>query len=71
MAYATAPITARFDLVTRIRAYAAERLEDFARYRDFRKTYAELQELSDRELDDLGIARANLRQISIETVYGS
>ena len=40
----------------------ARTLEDLRRARLERQTYAELSELSDRELDDLGLTRATLRE---------
>ncbi|MEM6729193.1 MAG: DUF1127 domain-containing protein [Pseudomonadota bacterium] len=71
MAYATAPITARFDLVTRMRAAAAGAAEAWTQWRLYRTTFVELSDLSDRELDDLGIARADLKRIARETTYGA
>ncbi|WP_082866016.1 DUF1127 domain-containing protein [Sulfitobacter sp. HI0129] len=33
----------------------------------FRQTFAELSELSNRELNDLGISRSEIRRIAIES----
>lgn len=35
--------------------------------RMFRQTFAELSELSNRELNDLGISRSEIRRIAIES----
>lgn len=41
---------------------------DLRRARLERQTYAELSELSDRELDDLGLTRATLREAARRAV---
>ncbi|MEM7643243.1 MAG: DUF1127 domain-containing protein [Pseudomonadota bacterium] len=43
---------------------------DWAKWRLYRKTLAELSALSTRDLDDLGIARASIRSIALEAAYG-
>ncbi len=42
-----------------------------ADYRLYRATLEELDQLSDRDLSDLGISRASVRDIARESVYGS
>lgn len=42
----------------------------YARYRTYRTTVAELDQLSDRELRDLGISKANIRSIAYQAAYG-
>lgn len=42
----------------------------FANYRLYRTTVKELSALSDRELADLGLYRADIRALAIETTYG-
>lgn len=42
----------------------------FADYSAYRATYDELNQLSDRELNDLGLSRLNVRDIAHEAVYG-
>ncbi len=44
-------------------AKAAER---FRQYRVMRVTYNELNQLSDRELNDLGLSRSMIRRLAIE-----
>jgi len=41
-----------------------------ADYRAYRKTLEELDNLTDRDLNDLGLARADIPRIARETVYG-
>ena len=43
----------------------------WADYRAFVETRAELDALSDRELADLGIARANIRDVARSAVYAA
>ena len=40
------------------------------RYRTYRKTLEELETLSDRELFDLGLSRAQFRAIAYNAAYG-
>ncbi|NNU81431.1 DUF1127 domain-containing protein [Halovulum dunhuangense] len=41
-----------------------------ADWREFRRTFDELSQLSDRDLSDLGIARCEIARIARESVYG-
>jgi uncharacterized protein YjiS (DUF1127 family) len=43
-------------------------MSTFKNWRTFRNTVSELNTLSQRELDDLGIARANIREIARKAV---
>lgn len=43
----------------------------FAQYRTYRKTFEELNALSDRELSDLGIARSSIPGIAYKAAYGN
>lgn len=60
-----------------VRAYAARdgflaRLrKTIADYRLYRVTLEELSQLTDRDLSDLGIHRAMIRDIARESVYGA
>lgn len=45
--------------------------EAYAQWRTYRRTLNELQELSARELDDLGLNRANLRAAAYVAAYGA
>lgn len=42
-----------------------------ADYKLYRRTLAELESLSNRELRDLGLSRFSIRQIAHESVYGA
>ena len=48
----------------------ADLTERVARYRVYRSTLAELNELGDRELNDLGISRSGIRSIAYKAAYG-
>ena len=43
----------------------------WAQYRTYRRTLAELSELSARDLADLGIHRGSIRALAFEAAYGS
>ncbi|MDQ2089283.1 DUF1127 domain-containing protein [Marimonas arenosa] len=45
--------------------------ERFNQYRLYRRTLAELAELSDRERSDLGFSRQSPRAAAYEAVYGA
>ncbi|MEM7723266.1 MAG: DUF1127 domain-containing protein [Pseudomonadota bacterium] len=45
--------------------------EAYTQWRVYRRTLAELQDLSDRELDDLGLNRATLRSAAYVAAYGA
>jgi len=45
--------------------------QSMADYRIFRQTLEELESLSDRELDDLGLSRAALRDVAHQAVYAA
>lgn len=42
----------------------------FANYRRFRETLGELEQMTDRELLDLNLARHGLRDVARQAVYG-
>lgn len=44
--------------------------EAYARHKVYRQTLGELQGLSARELNDLGINRAMITRVAIEAAYG-
>ncbi len=52
---------------SRLQAVVAGLQRRLAAYRLYRQTYDELQSLSDRDLDDIGIARCDIRQIARDT----
>lgn len=50
--------------------FVARVRQGFADYRLYRSTIAELAQLSDRDLSDLGIHRSMIRDIARQAVYG-
>ena len=44
--------------------------DNLERRKKFNQTCHELKNLSDRELDDIGIHRSNIRKIAMEEAYG-
>ena len=57
-------------LAERFATFRAELADKMAKRKVYRKTYAELSNLSARELADLGISPANIGQIAYEAAYG-
>lgn len=51
-------------MVDGMRASFDEARRQYRMQRKFRRTYDELNALSDRELNDLGIARASIRDVA-------
>ncbi|MBT8458185.1 MAG: DUF1127 domain-containing protein [Boseongicola sp.] len=41
-----------------------------AKRKVYRATFYELSALTDRDLNDLGIARSNIKRLSLEAAYG-
>ena len=56
-----------FPLILQTRLKLAEMLRRRAIYRT---TFAELDALSDRDLNDLGLARRNIRAVAHDAAYG-
>ncbi len=62
---------ARFSIFARLATYVAELDAAFARYKIFHQTFDELNSLSDRELNDIGLGRGDLKDIASKTAYGA
>lgn len=43
----------------------------WADYREYRRTLAELDMLTDRDLADLGLSRLDIKEVAYESVYGN
>jgi len=50
--------------------FLARMAQALANYRLYRATIEELRQLSDRDLNDLGLNRLSIRDIARESVYG-
>ncbi len=57
-------------LVDRISAFFAGLNENRRRYGIYRQTLRELDGLSDRDLNDLGLHRAEVERVALEAAYG-
>ena len=60
----------RLVLLDRIGVALKALAERHARYAVYRETVTELSALSDRELADIGINRAQIRSVAMEHAYG-
>lgn len=71
MTYANASHTADLGLVGRLNAIKSTLVERAARYRVYRETQVELESLSNRELNDLGLSRSGIKAVAFEAAYGN
>lgn len=69
MAFLTNTIHVPF--ANRFTAVVASMITDFTNYRMYRKTIVELQKLNDRELNDLGLSRSEIKFSATQAVYGN
>lgn len=70
MAYVNSSRAASFSLADRISGFIADVKVQMARRAVFNQTVRELNTLTDRELADLGIARADILAVAREAAYG-
>lgn len=68
MAYASH--TATETTLIKGQGFVERLVKAFADYREYSRTYNELNSLSDRELQDLGISRVSIRDVAYGAVYG-
>ncbi|SEK62293.1 DUF1127 domain-containing protein [Pacificibacter marinus] len=71
MAYANATQTAEFGFTARFTAFKNSVAQRMARYRVYRETLVELESLTDRDLNDLGLSRAGIKAVALEAAYGN
>jgi uncharacterized protein YjiS (DUF1127 family) len=57
--------------IARFSALRAQMADNAAKRKVYRTTLAELQTLSDRDLNDLGIARTMITEIAFQAAYGA
>ena len=70
MAYVSSNRTASTSVAPRLAEMFKQASEAYTAWRLYRHTLSELQELSAREMADLGLSRSSLRQAAFEAVYG-
>lgn len=71
MAFFTETQTTTAGLADRFNAVVATYKEHRAKRKVYKQTFAELLSLSNRELADLGMSRANIRSVAHEAAYGN
>ena len=70
MAYVNSSRAASFSLADRFSGFVAQFKANLARRAVYNQTVRELVVLTDRELADLGILRADIRAVAHEAAYG-
>lgn len=70
MAYVSGNRTQTLSLGNRLGEIFTGMREAYAAWRVYRRTLEELQALSTRELDDLGLSRSTIRTAALEAAYG-
>jgi uncharacterized protein YjiS (DUF1127 family) len=70
MAYVNNSRTASFGLMDRLNAYVATYKANRVRRAVYIRTVTELNQLTDRELSDLGIARIAIEDVARVAAYG-
>ena len=70
MAYATQTHAGSISLLARFVEIREQAAEAYAAWRVYRNTLNELQSLHNRDLNDLGISRSEIRSIALEAAYG-
>ncbi|WP_170476967.1 DUF1127 domain-containing protein [Ruegeria arenilitoris] len=71
MAHTTALAHGGFNLSARIAKFVEGLKETRTKAIEYHRTYNELQRLSNRELDDIGLRRCDIADIAREQVYFS
>ncbi len=70
MAQAISTHSITSELTARINSFVSDLYTRWHQHAQYRRTLDELQSLSARELDDLGIGRSELMAIAHESAYG-
>lgn len=61
--------TTEFGLVARLRSFVARAHSNWAMSREYKRTYAQLSRLTNRELADIGVRRCDIADIAHQHVY--
>lgn len=69
MAHVTNTSYSQTGLVHRVAGMIADLKQRYAAYRVYRTTLRELQQLSTRELADLGLSRSEIRRVAYHAAY--
>ncbi len=70
MAYANDIRVAGFNLTERLNALRSAMADRSTKNKVYRQTISELNALTNRDLEDLGIHRSMIKSIAIEAAYG-
>ena len=70
MAYITETHGLTASILSRVAGFFEDLAKSYADARVMQQTYAELDRMTQRELDDLGIDRSQIGQIARRAVYG-
>jgi len=71
MAYTTDVHSGGFSIAPRIAQYRAAFAKSVEQYKTYRRTLAELESLTSRELADIGLNPHALKDIAYESAYGA
>ena len=69
MAYALSHVSLGDRIRHRLAALQQDRRARAARRRVYSRTFEELNQLSDRDLDDIGLSRTQVRDVAHEAAY--
>ncbi len=71
MAHALNTTVATSSVVARLRGLADNARSSWDLYKEYKRTYAELDALNDRDLADIGIRRCDIADLARAHVYGA
>lgn len=66
MALATDFTNATGSIGTRVALWGETMVRNFRQRRAFKRTWRELSNLNDRQLDDLGLSRSEIRRVALQ-----
>ncbi len=69
MAYTATTTHGGINLIARVAEFAAKVKQAYALRAMYNRTYSELQGLTDRELNDIGVRRCDIKDIAHDHVY--